>query len=75
VRRYLERAQPVPAVIAQPVTAAQREAWSGQYQTVTPRQQLLAPVIGLTQWEGAVFEGDTLRFKGRQWTHVGNGRF
>lgn len=42
---------------------------------MTPRQQLLAAVIGLTQWEGAVFEGDTLRFKSRQWSHVGKGQF
>jgi hypothetical protein len=75
VRRYLEREQPVPVVVAQPVTAAQRQVWGGQYQTLTPRQQLLAPVIGLTQWEGAVFEGETMRFKGQRWIHVGDGRF
>jgi hypothetical protein len=32
-------------------------------------------VIGLTQWEGAVFEGDVLRFERASWHHRGNGLF
>lgn len=75
VRRYLERDVPAPTIVAQPVSERDRKAWSGQYQTATPRQHLLAALIGITQWEGASFEADTLRFKGQRWLHVGKGLF
>lgn len=75
VRRYLERDVAVPVAISQAVPERDRRAWTGQYQTLTPRRHLLAAVIGLTQWEGASFENNTLRFKGQRWTHVGNGLF
>lgn len=75
IRRYLERALPVPPDVGQPVTAAERAAWAGQYQSITPRQELLRAVIGLTQWEGARFEGDVLRYAGQRWFHQGDGVF
>ncbi len=75
IRRYLERELPPAAVVASAVSATQRAAWAGQYQTTTPRQELLRAVIGLTQWEGAVFEGDVLRFERARWHHQGNGLF
>jgi len=75
LRRYLERALPPPATSGQPVSASQREQWAGQFQSVTPRQELLRAVIGLTQWEGAVFDGDVLRYAGKRWLYQGEGIF
>jgi CubicO group peptidase (beta-lactamase class C family) len=75
VRRYLERNVEAPKIIAQPISERDRRAWTGQYQTMTPRQHLLAAVVGLTQWDGASFEPDAMLFKGQRWVHVGNGLF
>ncbi|CAN1516043.1 AmpC Beta-lactamase class C and other penicillin binding proteins [Caulobacteraceae bacterium] len=75
VRRYLERDVVAPRVVAQPISERDQRAWTGQYQIMTPRQQLLAAIVGLTQWEGASFETDAMRFKGKRWSHVGNGLF
>lgn len=75
VRRYLERNAAAPAVVTQPISARDQRAWTGQYQTMTPRRRLLAAVIGLTQWEGASFESNAMLFKGQRWLHVGGGLF
>ncbi len=76
VRRFLERRLELPAAPpVQPVSAEQRQRWTGQYQSFTPRQELLRAVIGLTQWEGASFEGDMLQFERARWHHVGRGLF
>ncbi|MDP2006889.1 MAG: serine hydrolase domain-containing protein [Rubrivivax sp.] len=75
VRAYLERGLPAPPAGSQPVSADERQAWAGQYQSITPRQELLRGLIGLTQWEGAGFDGDVLRYAGRRWHHRGQGVF
>jgi CubicO group peptidase (beta-lactamase class C family) len=75
VRGYLERGLGAPEPVAMPVSGEQRARWTGQYQSFTPRQELLRAVIGLTQWEGASFDGELLRFEGARWVHVGQGRF
>ena len=75
LRRHLERALAPLATSGKPVSALQREQWAGQFQSVTPRQELLRAVIGLTQWEGAVFDGDVLRYAGKRWLHQGEGVF
>jgi CubicO group peptidase (beta-lactamase class C family) len=75
VRGYLERGLPVPPGGGQPVSAEDRAAWAGQYQSITPRQELLRGLIGLTQWEGARFDGDVLHHAGRRWYHQGQGVF
>lgn len=75
LRRHLERRLPPAVAPSRPLSAEQRRAWAGQYQSVTPRQELLRAVIGLTQWEGAVFDGETLRYAGRRWLHQGDGVF
>ncbi|RVT50847.1 serine hydrolase domain-containing protein [Rubrivivax albus] len=75
VRGYLERDLPPPAPQAVPLDPSQRERWAGQYQSATPRQELLRAVIGLTQWDGARFDGDELMYQGERWLHVGQGRF
>lgn len=75
VRRYLERELPPAPDEGRPVSEAERAAWAGQYQSITPRQELLRAVIGLTQWEGAGFDGDVLRYAGQRWRHEGGGVF
>jgi hypothetical protein len=75
VRRYLERDIAAPTIVSQPISERDQRAWTGQYQIMTPRQKLLAAVVGLTQWEGASFETDAMRFKGKRWLHVGSGLF
>ena len=75
LRNHLERGLAPPITSGQPVSATQRAQWAGQFQSVTPRQELLRAVIGLTQWEGAVFDGDVLRYAGRRWLHQGDGMF
>jgi CubicO group peptidase (beta-lactamase class C family) len=75
IRNYLERDLPPVVVGSLTVTPEQRAAWAGQYQSTTPRQELLRAVIGVTQWAGAVFEGDVLLFERARWHHQGNGLF
>lgn len=75
VRNHLERGLAAPSPNAVPLSKTQRQRWGGQYQSFTPRQELLRAVIGLTQWEGARFDGEVLKFEGARWVHVGQGRF
>lgn len=75
VRRYLERNVIAPTIVTQPISLRDQRAWTGQYQIMTPRRHLLAAVVGLTQWEGASFESEAMRFKGKRWLHVGDGLF
>lgn len=70
IRGYLERGSTQPAI--DPIDdAGGPEAWAGQYQVLTPRRALLAGLIGLTQWEGAHFDGGRLAFRGGVWSRVG----
>ena len=75
VRTYLERglAPTEPQAVSMDAEKALRA--TGQYQTLTPRRHFLAPLIGLTQWEGARFDGERLRFRQESLVHVGGGRF
>jgi len=75
VRSYLERNLAAPAPVAVKISEDQRRRWAGEYQSFTPRQELLRAVIGLTQWEGASFDGEMLKFERAHWVHVGQGRF
>jgi CubicO group peptidase (beta-lactamase class C family) len=75
VRSYLERSLAAPSPTIVPTSADQRRRWAGEYQSFTPRQELLRAVIGLTQWEGASFDGEMLKFEGARWVHVGDGKF
>ncbi|XUU61730.1 serine hydrolase domain-containing protein [Erythrobacter sp. HA6-11] len=75
VRIYLERDVAAPSIQAKPIDSALREQLDGQFQTNTPRRSFLAPLIGLSQWQGVRLEGDYLRFKDKKWAHVGDGQF
>lgn len=75
LRDYLEGGLETPAIDEVAVPDELREHLSGQFQTSTPRRLFLAPLIGLSQWQGVRLEGDVLRFKGSEWRHVGDGIF
>ena len=75
VRAYLERNASAPPAVNVPMDPEQLAAWAGQYQSVTPRQELLRAIIGLTQWEGAQFDGSVLRYGKQRWRHEGHGVF
>lgn len=73
IRDYLER-DLSPLSVESIAGAGQRpQAWEGQFQTLTPRRQLLAGLIGLTQWQGASIEQGDLRFRGAMWKNIGEG--
>jgi len=75
VRAYLER--DVAPLNVQPDGGGANAAahWAGQYQSRTPRRNLLAGLLGLTQWEGATVVDNALRFRGSTWMPVGEGRW
>lgn len=75
IRDYLERNVETPATETKPLTEKLRADLSGQFQTSTPRRSFLAPLIGLSQWQGVSLNGDQLQFKSKAWTHVGDGQF
>jgi hypothetical protein len=51
------------------------ERFTGQYQSIAPRQAILAAIIGLTQWQGASAAGDAFSFNGIKRVHLGNNVF
>lgn len=71
IRDYLERDLEPPSIA--PVESPGASAWAGQYQVITPRRHLLAGLVGLTQWEGASIVDGRLRYRGDDWTAVGDG--
>jgi CubicO group peptidase (beta-lactamase class C family) len=75
IKDYLERDWPPPAVPNVPVPAADLARWSGQYQTLTPRQQVLALITSLAQWQGASGDAGSFSFNGMKRTHLGGGVF
>lgn len=75
VRDYLERDWPDARPQSKPVPVADLARWSGQYQTITPRQQVLALITSLAQWQGAAAEGDAFALNGIKRIHLGGGLF
>jgi CubicO group peptidase (beta-lactamase class C family) len=75
VRDYLERDWPDTKPQSKPVPAADLARWSGQYQTITPRQQILALITSLAQWQGAAADGDAFALNGVKRIHLGGGIF
>lgn len=75
VRGYLERNAPEPSAVDKPVAPANLERFTGQYQSIAPRQAILAAIIGLTQWQGASAAGDAFSFNGIKRVHLGNNVF
>jgi len=75
LRDYLERGADAPSIRKVPMSQALKASLEGQFQTSTPRRSFLAPLIGLSQWQGVSLDNETLRFKGIDWQHVGQGVF
>lgn len=75
IKDYLERDWPTPVVANVPVPAADLARWSGQYQTITPRQQFLALITSLVQWQSASGDAGTFSFNDTKRTHLGGGVF
>jgi CubicO group peptidase (beta-lactamase class C family) len=69
IRRYLERnASPLKSA---DLPVANVDKFVGQYQSIAPRQQIFAPLLGLTQWQGGAAEGTGFSFNGTKRVHLG----
>lgn len=75
IRSYLERNVPEPKSASVPVAPADLEQFSGYYQSVTPRQQLLAVIESIFGWQTAKAVNGELEFNGTRRVHVGNNMF
>jgi CubicO group peptidase (beta-lactamase class C family) len=75
VRGYLERNAPELKDDAKPVAASDLVRFTGQYQTIAPRQEILAAITSLAQWEDARADGDALSFNGTKRVHLGGNIF
>ncbi len=75
IRSYLERNVPEPKVASVPVPPAELEHLAGFYQSVTPRQQLLAVLESMFGWQTAKAVNGELEFNGTRRIHVGSNMF
>ena len=75
LRAYLERDLAPLSVDSAGSDAVDAGDWAGQYQSLTPRRNLLAGLLGLTQWEGATVVENGLRFRGSTWVGVGSAQW
>lgn len=75
IRSYLERNVPEPKVASVAVPPAELEHLSGFYQSLTPRQQLLAVLESMFGWQTAKAVNGELEFNGTRRIHVGNNMF
>ena len=75
IRSYLERNFPEPKVVAAPLAPAQLEQLTGFYQSITPRQQMLAILESIFGWQTVRAKGGDLELNGTKRIHVGNDIF
>lgn len=75
IREYLERSLPESKPVAQPIAPADLAEWVGYYQTITPRQQQLAIIESLANWQTAKAENGELIFNDTKRIHVGKNVF
>lgn len=75
IREYLERSLPESKPVAQPIAPADLADWVGYYQTITPRQQQLAILESLANWQTAKAENGELIFNDTKRIHVGKNVF
>jgi CubicO group peptidase (beta-lactamase class C family) len=75
IRSYLERNVPEPKASSVPVAPADLEQFSGYYQSVTPRQQLLAVIESIFGWQTSKAVNGELEFNGTRRVHVGSNMF
>jgi hypothetical protein len=72
---YLERDWPAPTVAEVPGKPGEAEALAGYYQSITPRQALLAPIQGIGGWTPVEAREGKLFVNGTQRRRVGQGLF
>jgi hypothetical protein len=58
-----------------PPDAAGWEDFAGEYQTISPRQEIISAIIGITQWNGVRVDGQSLSYMGERLVHVGGNVF
>ena len=75
IRSYLERNVPESRAAAAPLAPAQLEQLTGFYQSITPRQQMLAIVDSIFGWQVARARDGELEFNDTKRIHIGNNLF
>jgi CubicO group peptidase (beta-lactamase class C family) len=75
IRNYLERDFPESRVVAAPLASSQLEQLTGFYQSITPRQQMLAIIESIFGWQTARAKGGELEFNDTKRIHVGGNVF
>ena len=75
IRSYLERNFPESRAAAAPLAPAQLEQLTGFYQSITPRQQMLAIIDSIFGWQVARARDGELEFNDTKRIHIGNNLF
>ena len=75
IRSYLERNFPETRTAAAPLAPAQLEQLAGFYQSITPRQQMLAIIDSIFGWQVARATDGELEFNDTKRIHIGNNFF
>ena len=75
IRSYLERNFPESRAAAAPLAPAQLEQLTGFYQSITPRQQVLAIIDSIFGWQVARARDGELEFNDTKRIHIGNNLF
>jgi CubicO group peptidase (beta-lactamase class C family) len=75
IRNYLERNFPESRTAAAPLAPAQLEQLAGFYQSITPRQQMLAIIDSIFSWQVARVTDGELEFNDTKRIHIGNNLF
>lgn len=75
IRSYLERNFPETRAAAAPLAPAQLEQLTGFYQSITPRQQVLAIIDSIFGWQVARARDGELEFNDTRRIHIGNNLF
>jgi CubicO group peptidase (beta-lactamase class C family) len=75
IRGYLERGVPFVRPQNVPPDAAGLDDFAGQYKTISPRQEIISAIVGLTQWNGVRVDGQDLSYMGNRLVHVGGNVF
>jgi CubicO group peptidase (beta-lactamase class C family) len=75
IRSYLERDWPESRAAVAPLAPAQHEQLTGFYQSITPRQQMLAIIDSIFGWQIARARDGELEFNDTKRLHIGNNLF
>jgi CubicO group peptidase (beta-lactamase class C family) len=75
IRSYLERDFPEPRAVAAPLAPAQLEQLTGFYQSITPRQKVLAIIDSIFRWQTVRAQGGDLELNDTKRIHVGDNIF